>query len=565
MCGIVGLITTSAMCAQDKRKFMEQALLVGTVRGSDGAGLFGVPREHSVGNSGNASPPFARWAKMAAPAPKFLEEQVAKEFMSAVPTLFAAIGHNRAATKGACNTGNTHPFVSGPITLVHNGTITGHAKLSSQLAEVDSHGIAHALAESSVEDVVKQLDGAFALVWYDRRDGYLNLIRNSQRPLHLGVSRGTDTIYIASEVEMLRWLAARLNLYITTYIQPDPGVHMRWHCGSNSLTPEISKLELKRYITTYSTHSSDWRGIGGHYGNIYADYDDDFAPVRGSNSTSSAQTTTTTVASTNTTTVTAAELPSAVANAIQKQRKVPGPMIEALADCALSPDDRMCFVPTTIAGVTKNGRTINRLLGVVGNAGVSACLMNVPSSAFGSAVLPAGYRINADYLWEVSPIGVRKLDEDNVEVICRLISTTLADDFEPDYEFFDEAMWLYENEECPLDDDIDEEVDAAEASVDVQVGGPASTVTAASFVDSITVSGNVQRTNPYIYPGVYGTKVSAARFLELTQDGCYECGRPITLAAAASVTYKIVAGKHVPNCGQCISEEVPRARAVVCV
>ena len=116
------------------------------------------------------------------------------------------VGHNRSATKGAVSSTNAHPFSEGKIVLVHNGTLHNQKDFNKDV-EVDSHAITHALNERPAKEVLKEIDGAFAFVWYDREQGKLFIARNSERPLSF-IETASQVVF-ASEGSMLDWLMNR--------------------------------------------------------------------------------------------------------------------------------------------------------------------------------------------------------------------------------------------------------------------------------------------------------------------------------------------------------------------
>jgi GMP synthase-like glutamine amidotransferase len=126
------------------------------------------------------------------------------------------IGHNRAATKGAVNRNNAHPFEYGKIVGSHNGTLTTRSfnDLKKALDDdfaVDSMAIFAAIDRLGIRDTVKLLenghtssDGAWSLVWYDREADTINFLRNKHRPMYFAYSEDAKRLYWASEHAIIK-------------------------------------------------------------------------------------------------------------------------------------------------------------------------------------------------------------------------------------------------------------------------------------------------------------------------------------------------------------------------
>lgn len=131
------------------------------------------------------------------------------------------IGHNRAATLGAVNDLNAHPFQFGDIIGAHNGTLEKSSWADLELAagtktDVDSAAIFACINEIGIEDTIKLMEegrtaatGAWALVWYDMKDDTINFLRNEHRPLWWALNDDGDKVIWASEWEMIE-AASRL-------------------------------------------------------------------------------------------------------------------------------------------------------------------------------------------------------------------------------------------------------------------------------------------------------------------------------------------------------------------
>jgi len=118
------------------------------------------------------------------------------------------LGHNRAATRGVVNNANAHPFTCDHISGAHNGTLTvsSYNDLQDAIGEktgTDSEAIFIAIARLGIDETVKLLQGAWALVWIDKNEGTLNFLRNDQRPFWFGYSDKLNKVYWASEFWMI--------------------------------------------------------------------------------------------------------------------------------------------------------------------------------------------------------------------------------------------------------------------------------------------------------------------------------------------------------------------------
>ena len=120
------------------------------------------------------------------------------------------IGHNRWATTGRVNSKNAHPFERETLVGVHNGTLINQALLPDNMDyEVDSENIFHSMEKLGVLPTISLLDGAYALVWWDKVTEKLSMVRNSERTLFFTYSVGRENLYWASEQWMLEGILGR--------------------------------------------------------------------------------------------------------------------------------------------------------------------------------------------------------------------------------------------------------------------------------------------------------------------------------------------------------------------
>lgn len=262
MCGIVGIVTrkNNGFYQQDLEVF--QGMLVNdSQRGEDSTGVAVVENTGNVQIVKIASHPFHlfeldSWSKFRSDA--FARGRI-------------LIGHNRKATQGEINSQNAHPFHEGDIVMVHNGTLykSYYEGLKTGKA-VDSHALTVAFNEKGAENVIPEIQGAFALVWYNLRTGMLHLCRNDARPL--SILRTKDTIAFASEAWMPYGQFLRRGEKVEESYQLEPGMLYTIDPATGGITTK--KLELYKAppptTTVYSSSNlNDGRFQHGRYPHGY--------------------------------------------------------------------------------------------------------------------------------------------------------------------------------------------------------------------------------------------------------------------------------------------------------
>lgn len=236
MCGIVGVVSNCANGFSVKEMAVfSQLLFLDTIRGFDSTGVFGVDNNKNVVIHKDAvhGLDFLRTTEYGA----FKTEMIQKgKFV---------VGHNRAATRGTIVDHNAHPFwVDDRIVLVQNGTYKGdHKKLKD--TEVDTEAVAHVIAETpTVEEALKKINASYALVWYDADAGTLNLIRNTERPLHVVPFHNTGLMF-ASEASMLEYTALREDIKIDKPVEIPAHTHVMLTLdGKGGYTRVDKKLDV---------------------------------------------------------------------------------------------------------------------------------------------------------------------------------------------------------------------------------------------------------------------------------------------------------------------------------
>lgn len=117
----------------------------------------------------------------------------------------AIIGHNRWATVGDVSRRTAHPFEFDSLIGVHNGTLKTKWKLADAADfKVDSENFFHHVDKLGLKDAMKNMDGAWSLVWWDKYEDKLCFLRNKERPMHIVFSEDKSKMFWASE----RWMVA---------------------------------------------------------------------------------------------------------------------------------------------------------------------------------------------------------------------------------------------------------------------------------------------------------------------------------------------------------------------
>lgn len=201
MCGILGVASTEGLKNRAARlQFLKMGLDIDSWRGWESTGL-------ALVTQGSLDNPIVY--KRALNGRDFIQLNQVEKYLNDIEKYSVAIGHNRAATtgRGSIIDRNAHPFQYGDVTLVHNGHIrnTHQLKDAARGADclVDSAHVAYSMAFNGEKETLETVDGGFVFVWWNSKEQKLNIARNTERPLHFAFAAKENTLYWASEVEQL--------------------------------------------------------------------------------------------------------------------------------------------------------------------------------------------------------------------------------------------------------------------------------------------------------------------------------------------------------------------------
>lgn len=216
-----------------------------------------------------------------------------------VPKNFLLMGHNRAATKGAVNLKNAHPFVHGATVMSHNGTLTSYKEFEDLIPkckkgkpqenfDTDSEHVCYAIHKKGIEWVWERLNGAACLTWWDADKATFNMVRNKERPMYFLFTKDQDRMFYASERWMLDAVTSRgrhaprfKDVQEVQELKEHYWYTFRWNTKKNKVTFQEKKLK-HRPAPVVSPSVSSFRSIGSSEVNTYGQWRFPQSPLRGS-------------------------------------------------------------------------------------------------------------------------------------------------------------------------------------------------------------------------------------------------------------------------------------------
>lgn len=277
MCGQCGIYT--GFISSNEMRFFQKLLLLNQDRGVHSTGVVTVtkPRdEHVKGRKRHHPAQLLVWKEPRCAYDFLMYDDLDKKkkkdriFGGAPKQLI--FGHCRHATVGKINSENAHPFEVGEIVGVHNGTIKipfdGHKDY-----ETDSEGFFALINKVGLRQALQEVESwantAYAIVFLNKRESTLNIVRNADRPLKMVYNRSKNLLAWSSEGIDILYAAAKKGIDINSadIFEPKPYQHYEFNLNDplGYLSPKVTDLTPKK--TTYSSTSTQssqngWVGAG---------------------------------------------------------------------------------------------------------------------------------------------------------------------------------------------------------------------------------------------------------------------------------------------------------------
>lgn len=273
MCGVWGFVKDKAeSLSLAEEKYIRNCALAGQVRGEDGFGIMVMYENGTCKAYKGIATPNEIMSTEAYFDLFFEVKNQGKKRVAVWKKIKAVFGHNRAATKGKVAAKNCHPFRSGHIALMHNGTLTNTLPTGF---DVDSEWVTNLLKETEdIQDVLDKVNGAYVFIWHNNKDKKLRIVSNGQRPL--SYIQDYSTRFYASEREMLEWIFKRVHTNHTY----KAGTVFPTHTivEHDMLSKEVKEVPVKKTTTTtktgtftniYSGQYNKRLGHGSNNSNVY--------------------------------------------------------------------------------------------------------------------------------------------------------------------------------------------------------------------------------------------------------------------------------------------------------
>lgn len=260
MCGLVGLasLNKNSRDAEVRKEVLSELLAVDYVRGDHSTGVALIRRDKDAKADADIRCESVIYKK-AMSGPDFIQLDKYGKVLNDMDKAEVVIGHNRAATHGSIIDSNAHPFEFGHIILAHNGTLSGKGGLQEYNLQrrIDSANIAYNMAHMGEKETLEALDGSFTLTWMNLKTQTFNIARNDKRPIAVTFVKNEDTMWWASEDDMLKWILARNGVEYEAILRPKPLI---WFQFELSNLRKWKTTPFKEYTYKYEPNEHRFRG-----------------------------------------------------------------------------------------------------------------------------------------------------------------------------------------------------------------------------------------------------------------------------------------------------------------
>lgn len=186
------------------------------------------------------------------------------------------MGHTRFPTfSNTVHAKNAQPFCydntdkSRTVLLTHNGHINSHHDLTKGIKgfthPVDSAHVARAMAETTnPKDLLVDMRGNYALVWYDEQRRLVCAANNGGRELWMAPSKNKEQMYYCSERTMLKFCLDRAGIDYKEIVEVPEMQCLYWELDAKeTAVGKFFKYKEKPFVSAYVTQESKWKGGGG--------------------------------------------------------------------------------------------------------------------------------------------------------------------------------------------------------------------------------------------------------------------------------------------------------------
>ena len=200
MCGLAGVAGDTDSSIKDG---FTDLLTITQLRGRDATGVFSVRKDNSAFFMKNVG------------TPENITDRKSYDSVLLKGWPIVLAGHCRAKTVGENTPENAHPYDLENVMGMHNGTLNGHYQMEGyNYKDTDSKTL-FMLIDKYGPEAIRDLNpgGAWALVWWDKRDKTLNFIRNDKRPLWFAWTKDKRAMVWSSEPWMFGAMGRKSTLW----------------------------------------------------------------------------------------------------------------------------------------------------------------------------------------------------------------------------------------------------------------------------------------------------------------------------------------------------------------